>query len=297
MKDGFRVYDTDTHIDPGADVLEKYVDPGFRERLDELAPYRVAIKSRSVDGGVRNTYRFEQQALRAHPGRGRSRGRARPTAGYGAASGGLAPASSTTAPTTASSTWMTRDRTCIFWCRACGPASSGVPDVSLETGLIRAYHRHMHEFCGPYPGPAQGADRRLDPRCRRGGAEIRAWGNSKWAVAVQPLLDNDRRSTTPTSNRSGAPPRSTTWRSPITALPGRRPISPATQTCGTTSTWRGCARTRGGRCGSWPGFSPAASSTVIRACGSASSNAGSAGCRFGSAGWTSRSAMSAAPPN
>ena len=47
MKDGFRVYDTDTHIDPGADVLEKYVDPGFRKRLDELAPYRVAIKSRT----------------------------------------------------------------------------------------------------------------------------------------------------------------------------------------------------------------------------------------------------------
>ncbi len=28
MKDGIRVYDTDTHIDPGADVLEKYVDRG-----------------------------------------------------------------------------------------------------------------------------------------------------------------------------------------------------------------------------------------------------------------------------
>jgi hypothetical protein len=28
MREGFRVYDTDTHIDPGADVLEKYVDPG-----------------------------------------------------------------------------------------------------------------------------------------------------------------------------------------------------------------------------------------------------------------------------
>ena len=39
MKEGFRVYDTDTHIDPGADVLEKYVDPGFRTRLDDLAPF------------------------------------------------------------------------------------------------------------------------------------------------------------------------------------------------------------------------------------------------------------------
>ena len=61
MKNGFRVYDTDTHIDPGADVLERYVDPGFRKRLDDLAPYRVAVKSRTVDGGIRNTYRFEQR--------------------------------------------------------------------------------------------------------------------------------------------------------------------------------------------------------------------------------------------
>ena len=44
MKDGLRIYDTDTHIDPGADVLEKYVDPGFRPRLDDLAPYRHAVK-------------------------------------------------------------------------------------------------------------------------------------------------------------------------------------------------------------------------------------------------------------
>jgi hypothetical protein len=42
MKEGFRVYDTDTHIDPGADVLEKYVDPSFRPRLDDLAPYQIA---------------------------------------------------------------------------------------------------------------------------------------------------------------------------------------------------------------------------------------------------------------
>ena len=73
MKEGFRVYDTDTHIDPGADVLEKYVDPGFRERLDDLAPYRVAIKSRSVDGGVRHTYRFESKRYERTLGEAESR--------------------------------------------------------------------------------------------------------------------------------------------------------------------------------------------------------------------------------
>src|SRR5690242_18431876 len=91
MKNGFRVYDTDTHIDPGADVLERYVDPGFRTRLDDLAPYRVAIQSRSTDGGIRHTYRFEQKLYErtlgeaeARPGTGDGRvwrGEKRPSPG------------------------------------------------------------------------------------------------------------------------------------------------------------------------------------------------------------------------
>ena len=42
MKNGFRVYDTDTHINPAAEVLDRYVDPDFRPRLPELALYRAA---------------------------------------------------------------------------------------------------------------------------------------------------------------------------------------------------------------------------------------------------------------
>ena len=33
MKNGFRVYDSDTHVNPAAEVLERYVDPDFRPRL------------------------------------------------------------------------------------------------------------------------------------------------------------------------------------------------------------------------------------------------------------------------
>src|SRR5690348_10141208 len=40
MKNGFRVYDADTHVSPSAEVLERYLDPGFRPRLAELAAYR-----------------------------------------------------------------------------------------------------------------------------------------------------------------------------------------------------------------------------------------------------------------
>ena len=49
MKNGFQVYDSDTHINPAAEVLDKYVDPEFRARLPELAPYRAPV-GQAVDG-------------------------------------------------------------------------------------------------------------------------------------------------------------------------------------------------------------------------------------------------------
>ena len=49
MKDGFQVYDSDTHINPAAEVLDKYVDPEFRPRLPDLAAYRSPVGT-AVEG-------------------------------------------------------------------------------------------------------------------------------------------------------------------------------------------------------------------------------------------------------
>jgi len=65
MKNGFRVYDSDTHVLPAAEVIERYVDPGFRPRLAELAPYRVPIRqSAEHQGGGLHGYRIAPQFYR-----------------------------------------------------------------------------------------------------------------------------------------------------------------------------------------------------------------------------------------
>ena len=51
MKNGVRVYDSDTHVLPAAEVLERYVDPDFRPRLAELETYRVAIRQSAEHSG------------------------------------------------------------------------------------------------------------------------------------------------------------------------------------------------------------------------------------------------------
>jgi len=191
MRQGLRVYDTDTHIDPGADVLERYVDPAFRPRLDELAPYRFASKARSEDRGIRHSYRFGRMVYErtlgeaeARPGSGDARewrGERRPRPG------------------------VVDDRSdqrvldmddegsdVHFLVPSVWTSVVGVPDVSLEVALIRAFHRFMHDFCSPFPdrlkGPIVASTRDVAEAVR----EIRAWGRSKWAVAVLPLLANDR---------------------------------------------------------------------------------------------------------
>ena len=56
MRDGLRAFDADTHVNPAAEVLDRYVDPSFRPRLAELAPYRVA--SGQMIGGTPGTHQY-----------------------------------------------------------------------------------------------------------------------------------------------------------------------------------------------------------------------------------------------
>ena len=98
-----------------------------------------------------------------------------------------------------------------------------------RSALIRAYHRHMEEFCGVAPdrlkGPIVASTRNVEEAVR----EIRDWGKSKWAVAVQPLLDNDTAGRSPRSRTDLAGRRGARSRDRASQLRlERRPISPAT---------------------------------------------------------------------
>src|SRR4029453_14172147 len=57
----------------------------------------------------------------------------------------------------------------------------GLPDVELEGGLIRAYHRPAAAFCGQSPDRLKtmvvASTRNVEEAVR----EIRTWGTSKWA--------------------------------------------------------------------------------------------------------------------
>ncbi|PON13059.1 hypothetical protein C2W62_36345 [Candidatus Entotheonella serta] len=52
MRQGFRVIDTDTHVNPSLDVLLRYADPGLQAHLDELTPYTIRVQPRPGQGNA-----------------------------------------------------------------------------------------------------------------------------------------------------------------------------------------------------------------------------------------------------
>ena len=190
MRGGLRAWDSDTHVNPAAEVLDRYVDPGLRPRLVELAPYRVVS---TQIGGTPGThqYRVDTKLYR------RILGEAGPHATF----------------TGRGTTWMGTKQprvgvqddhaqnrvldmddegTDAHLMVPTGWGSVvGLPNVELEIGLIRAWHRHAADFCGQFPERLKtmivASTRAVDEAVR----EIKQWGTSKWAVAVMPLQARD----------------------------------------------------------------------------------------------------------
>ncbi len=107
MRNGYRVFDADTHVSPAAEVLENYVDPGFRPRLAELAQYRQA------SGEGRHHYSFGRKFYRRVLGEAEPREDFTGRGGNGAAVSCPGRGFRTIRPRTASRTWMTRGPTSI----------------------------------------------------------------------------------------------------------------------------------------------------------------------------------------
>jgi predicted TIM-barrel fold metal-dependent hydrolase len=187
MRNGLKVYDTDTHVMPIAEVLEQYVDPGFRARLPELAPYRVPA-GKTADGTPYHQYSVHRRFYR------RVLGEAGPHATFtgrsGTWRGGKAPRPGVQDDQAANRVKdMDEEGTDVhFLVPSSWTGTVGLDDTTLEVGLIRAYHRHMADFCGQFPDRLTGMIVASTAHVDEAVREIRQWGTSKWAVAVMLLV-------------------------------------------------------------------------------------------------------------
>lgn len=192
MKNGFKVWDSDTHVEPSAEAIDKYLDPGFRNRMPELAQYRVPIRP-GTPGSMpgRHVYRFGQISYKRVLGEAAPRpdhsGRDTVWMGTDKPRDGVQDEE-------ASNRIADMDLEGVdahFLIPTAWTSLVGHEDPSLETNVIRAYHRHMEEFCSDHPGRLTSMIVASARDVESAVAEIKHWGKSKWAVAVMPLVTKD----------------------------------------------------------------------------------------------------------
>ena len=188
MRGGFRVYDTDTHVMPVAEVLEQYVDPDFRPRLAELAAYQVPAGGSEEGPQARHRYSVQQRVYR------RVLGEAGPHATFAGRGGAWQgaqrprPGVQDDRPEHRVKDMDDEGADVHFLVPSSWTGSVGLDDTTLELGLTRAYHRHMADFCGQAPDRLKGMIVASTAHVEESVREIQKWGTSKWAVAVMLLV-------------------------------------------------------------------------------------------------------------
>jgi predicted TIM-barrel fold metal-dependent hydrolase len=192
MRQGFRVIDSDTHVNPMLDVLLRYADKDLRDRADALTPYSrpdrehtslsiAPIRYNRV-AGSKDVAAAQIAAGGASNLAGRTRMRTSkpiaPEVSEDNARGRLAD--------------MDEEGADIHFLIA-GPWAYAAPALAPELmlGLYRAFHRYIAEYCAADP-------RRLKSHIIAPGSDpqwaaqtIRAIGREDWAAAVWPTLPLD----------------------------------------------------------------------------------------------------------
>ena len=197
MRQGLRVIDVDTHLNPSLDVLLRYADSELKERLDDVKPYTRVVKPRMGHGDSEDVE--EYSVLSISPVRfdrvaGSKGGEAKDSSGPGFLSGrtqmvNRVPIASGVADdnSAARRTDMDTEGRDIDFIIP-GTWAYGAPDLemSLTRCLYRAYHRFMADYCSADPRRLKSmiAVNGADPE--EGAKGIREYGKQDWVAAVWP---------------------------------------------------------------------------------------------------------------
>jgi hypothetical protein len=196
VKNGYKIWDTDTHIQPTVEVVEPYYDPGFRKRLPELERYKLPVPA---DNGTQST-RYSEGRHRYAVGKvayrrilGQAEPPVEPVANYGKFQGSKLP-SLGVADDQVDARIRDMDEEGVDVQLMVPGVTMGVvqlKDAELEMGLIRAYHRYMDDFCGKYPGRLKALMVITGTAIEASVQEIKTWRKSRWAVGIWPFPGMD----------------------------------------------------------------------------------------------------------
>ncbi len=197
MRNGFKVFDADTHFHPTAESLEPFFGPDLRPYLDELnaakAPQKIGWAGEKLSEPYRHLYRFGHGAgWGSNPPRHLGEAGPRPdeerrfqhfmgfeTPVAGGADYNIA------------GRIADMDREGVDVHLMVPGVAGGHKDATVDLGMLQALHRYLDHVCGQYPDRLKSL-LLLDARfVEEAVDEIQRWRDAKWPVGVMVNLPLD----------------------------------------------------------------------------------------------------------
>jgi predicted TIM-barrel fold metal-dependent hydrolase len=198
MRNGFKIYDTDTHIRPSAETIRPYLSQIVLDRIPDLEerriPIRMSVTREPLTPPYRHRYHF--------------RGEDGEDAGFGAnharVLGEAAPRAEKLQrprqfmgaryPTygcdddSAEARLRDMDDEGVDVHFMIGGAGASHPDPVVGLEIVRAGHRYLNDFCGQDPHRLKASITVVPWAVEESLQEITTWARAPWAVAVHPQL-------------------------------------------------------------------------------------------------------------
>jgi predicted TIM-barrel fold metal-dependent hydrolase len=200
MRQGFRVIDSDTHVNPSLDVLLRHADRELRERQDDLRPFTRMASPQPGRGDPDDVESYATLSIKPVRLQRVAGEKPAPPAPVGADRGFLSgrtqmvtrtPITTRVAEDNAAGRLSDMDvegRDIDFIIP--GPWAYGAPALAphLAQGLYRAYHRYMAEYCGADARRLKSMVLALATDPAWSARVIREQARHDWVAAVWPLL-------------------------------------------------------------------------------------------------------------
>jgi len=198
MRDGYRVWDADTHVRPTAETLEPFLSAEVRALVaDEKSrtPVRVGMAGEIFEPPYRHYFRIGEGGGEGWgAGKPRVLGEAGPREG---AERHFQTFMGTRLPTPGGGDYDSSvrlrdmDEEGVDVHVIVHGGTPGHKDPAVDMEFVRAEHRYLNDFCGRDPHRLKSmlvvTPRNIDESIE----EIKRWGSSSWAVAVHPSLPLD----------------------------------------------------------------------------------------------------------
>jgi predicted TIM-barrel fold metal-dependent hydrolase len=196
MRDGFKIYDADTHCGPAAEQLNEYLSPRLRELVPDLEAHqreiRIGLAGEVFEPPYRHRYSFESSA----GGWGESKPRILGEAAPRDQARRFQHFMGSRHPTYGGNEWadvrlkdMDEEGVDVHMMVGNGANNAANPEVEME--FIQANHRCLDDMCAADPHRLKSMIVVTARSIAASVAEIERWGDAPWAVAIQPYLPLD----------------------------------------------------------------------------------------------------------